>query len=203
MDDENIITEESSSASALKELEDLRAQVRADQHAVSVPLLAVGTLTVATAAAPHVQRDLIATAGLLAVLIGLSLYYVRRQARVGVGTPAASWKNATLAVVAVILLLPVVLFLLSPLAVAGAVLVAIGGSTRNRTLAVYGLAFGVLAGLQQWYVISNRVGDLARLLGVSGPAWWVHHADRLVLVALGSALLIPGLVALVREQRRG
>jgi hypothetical protein len=190
----------------LRDAERLRRRARADRHASSVPLLIFGALTVISAplALPAMWPWgdefwlLAGPAGLLAI----SWWCRRQQARSGVGAGRGSWTVAGISVLLAFVVVPLVS--IAPLPVVAAGLLVVAALQRNRYLAAWAVVLGVLGGLERFFVLSNRLYDLAEWLGWSrepGGYWLLDDLTQpIVFAALGGLLLAAGLVALRRER---
>jgi hypothetical protein len=191
----------------LDDTERLRRRARADRHPSSVPLLVFASLTLLGAPLAIAQLwPLGQSYWLLAGPVGfvaVGWWYRRRQVRSGVGQGRGSWTIAGVSVLLALVLLPILW--ISPLPAVAAGLVAIAVLQRNAYLAVWAVLFGVLGTLEQFFVLSNRLYDLARWGG-----WFPEPRDYgivddlgqpIVYGALGVLLLVAGLVALHREDR--
>ena len=190
-------------AGVFDDIERLRTRVRADRRETSVPLLVLGTLAVLSSLVSTFAGGLLLALPAVLSLFGLALYYRRRERRVGVGTAAQRWTTAGLWVLVVSVLVPgLAMLFLPPVAIVGIVVTVMGVRERNRALIVGGSAAAVLAGLEQWYVISNRFWDLAKLVDAGPKTWWVANAQQFVFGSLAGALLAAGVVALGQERRR-
>jgi hypothetical protein len=189
----------------LRDAERLRRRARGDRHASSVPLLVFGALTVLSAPLTlptlwpwgDVYWMLAGPAGLLVT----GWWYRRQQARSGVGAGRGSYTVAGVSVLLACVVLPLVW--IAPLPVVGAGLLVVAALQRNRYLAAWAVALGVLGGLERFFVLSNRLADLFEWFG-----WFQEPRDygllddgsTIVFAALGGLLLAAGLVALRRER---
>jgi hypothetical protein len=190
----------------LRDAERLRRRARDDRHASSVPLLIFGALTVTSAplALPALWPWgdwfwlLAGPVGFLAT----GWWYRRQQTRSGVGEGRGSYTAAGIWTLLAFVLLPVVW--IAPLPVVALGLLVIAVLQRNRYLAAWATVLGLLGGLERFFVLSNRLYDLADWLG-----WFPEPRDYgllddlgppIVFVALGALLLAAGLVALRRER---
>jgi hypothetical protein len=189
----------------LADAERLRRRARGDRHASSVPLLIFGALTVVGAllALPALWPWgdwywlLAGPAGFLAV----GWWYRRQQARSGIGEGRGSYAVAGVCTLLVFVLLP--LLWIAPLPVVAAGLLVVAVLQRNRYLAAWAAVLGLLGGLERFYVLSNRLYDLAQWLGWFPESRGYRLLDGgqpLVYAALGGLLLVAGLVALRRER---
>lgn len=191
----------------LEDTERLRRRARADRHPSSVPLLTFAYLTLF--GAPLVIGQLWPLGQYYWVVAGpagfllVGWWYRRQQVRTGVGQGRGSYCLAGASVLLALLALPMLWF--SPLPTVAAGLVAIAVLQRNAWLAFWAAIFGVLGTLEQFFVLSNRLYDLAAWRG-----WFAEPRDYgiaddlgppIVHAALGVLLLIAGLVARHREDR--
>ncbi len=119
-------------------------------------------------------------------------YYRRREAAVGVGSPSRTYGWWALGVLAALVLAPFLVLLGAPLGLVALGLLAIAVQQGNVYLGVWAVVFGVVDVLDRFYVITNRLYDVA------GYFSW---APSLVTGALGAMLVGAGLVALRREER--
>jgi hypothetical protein len=178
----------------LDDTERLRRRARADRHPSSVPLLVFACLTLFGAPLavgwfwPLGQYYwlLAGPAGFLVV----GWWYRRQQVRDGVGPGRGSYTVAGVSLLLALVLLPLLWFF--PLATVAAGLLAMAVLQRNPSLAFWAVVFGVVGTLEQYFVISNRLG------GLVGP----DLGQPIVYGALGGLLLVAGLVARHREDRR-
>ncbi|MBS3940256.1 MAG: hypothetical protein KG028_04770 [Actinobacteria bacterium] len=190
-------------AGVLDDIERLRTRVRADRRETSVPLLVLGTLALLSSVMANVAGGLLLAVPAVLSLFGLALYYQHRERRIGIGTAGKRWTTAGLGVLGVCVLVPgLAMLFLPPVAIVGIVVTVIGVRDRNRALIVGGSAAAVIAGLEQWYVISNRFWGLAKLVGAGPLTWWVTNAQQFVFGSLAGAFLATGVVALRQERRR-
>jgi hypothetical protein len=189
---------------ALADVERLRTQVRSDRRETSIPLLALGMLTVLSAwVTPFVGGILLAFVAVVVLLV-LAGYYRRREQAVGLRTQAGRWTTAGMSVLVVYVLVPwLAMLFLPPVAIVGIVVAVLGYRSRNRPLVLGGVAAAVVSGAEQWFIISNRFWDLAKLVDAGPHTWWVSNTHQLVLATLAASLLAGGAVALHRERRRG
>jgi hypothetical protein len=168
----------------------LRRRARADRHPSSVPLLVFAYLTLL--GAPLAIARLWPLGQYYWVLAGpagfliIGWWYRRQEVRRGVGQGRGSYTLAGVSVLLALVLVPFLWF--SPLPAVAAGLVAVAVLQRNAYLAFWVAVFGVLGTLEQFFVLSNRLGGAAGDLG-----------QPVVYGALGVLLLVAGLVALHRE----
>jgi hypothetical protein len=190
----------------LRDAERLRRRARGDRHASSVPLLIFGAITVI--GAPLGLPALWPWGGWFWLLAGpagflaTGWWYRRQQARSGIGEGRGSYTAAGVSTLLAFVLLPLVL--IAPLPVVAAGLLVVAALQRNRYLAAWALVLGLLGGLEHFFVLSNRLYDLAEWLG-----WFRESRDYgpldelgppIVFAALGGLLLAAGLLALRRER---
>lgn len=191
-------------AATLAELDQLRSRVRGDRRETSVPLVVLGVLAVVSALPLPLAGPVSPLATAVLALFVVAAYYRHRQAATGVGTASGQWVKAGLAVLVVGLMGPGLMMLfVPPVAVVGAVVAVLGWRRNNRTLVIAGFATAVIAGLEQWFVVSNRFWDLARLVGSDPHVWWVLHAQQLVVLLLGAGLLAVAVAVHRRERAHG
>ncbi|HEV2917954.1 MAG TPA: hypothetical protein VG673_01740, partial [Actinomycetota bacterium] len=151
----------------LDDTERLRRRARADRHPSSVPLLVFASLTLLGAPLavgrlwPLGQYYWLLAGPVGFVVVGW--WYRRQQVRSGVGQGRGSWTIAGVSVLLALVLLPILW--ISPLPAVAAGLVAIAVLQRNAYLAVWAVLFGVLGTLEQFFVLSNRLYDLAQWRG--------------------------------------
>jgi hypothetical protein len=199
-------TERTDARALLRDTERLRRRTRGDRHASSVPLLIFGTLTLISAllALPALWPwgDLFWLLAGPAGFLATGWWYRRQQARSGVGEGRGSWTVAGVSTLLAFVLLPLVW--IAPLPVVAAGLLVLAALQRNRYLAASAAVLGLLGGLEHFFVLSNRLYDLAQWLG-----WFPEPRDYgllddlgppVVFAALGGLLLAAGLVALRRER---
>lgn len=179
----------------LEGLQGLRSRVDADRRSTSFPLMVFGFVTLGAALFPAPTHGIAPLYWLLAVPIAFALLwsmYRKRERTVGVGTPARSYGRVTIVFAVISVLVPGLLMIFGATAAAAGLALAILGLTqRNRVVAAAGLVFGVVVGLENWSVLTNRVHSL-----LAESATW---ADNAVMAALGLALLAAGLVIYRRE----
>ena len=190
----------------LRDAELLRRRARGDRHASSVPLLIFGALTVVSAPLAFPALGLwgelfwllAGPAGFLAT----GWWYRRQQARSGIGEGRGSYTVAGVSTLLAFVLVPLVW--IAPLPVVAAGLLVVAALQRNRYLAAWATVLGLLGGLERFFVLSNRLYDLAGWFG-----WLREPRDHgllddlgqpIVYAALGGLLLAAGLVALRRER---
>lgn len=144
----------------LADVERLRTQVRSDRRETSVPLLALGMLTVLSVwVTPFVGGILLAFVAVVVLLV-LALYYRRRERAVGLRTQAGRWTTAGLSVLVIYVLVPwLAMLFLPPVAIVGIVVAVVGYRSRNRLLVFGGVAAAVVSGAEQW---RTRRGSVAR-----------------------------------------
>jgi hypothetical protein len=190
----------------VRDAERLRRRARGDRHASSVPLLVFGALTVLSAPLllprPSPWGDLFWLLAGPAGFLVTGWWYRRQQTRSGVGEGRGSWTVAGVSMLLALVLLPVVW--IAPLPIVGAGLLVVAALQRNRYLAAWAAVLGLLGGLERFFVLSNRLYDLADWLGwLQGPRGQellVELGSSVVFAALGGLLLAAGLVALRRER---
>jgi hypothetical protein len=190
----------------LRDAERLRRRARGDRHASSVPLLIFGGLTVISA--PLTLPRLFPWGDVFWLLAGpagflvTGWWYRRQQTRSGIGEGRGSWTVAGVSILLALALLPVVW--IAPLPIVGAGLLVLAVLQRNRYLAAWAAVLGLLGGLERFFVLSNRLNDLAYWLGwfqePRGQELLLDLASLIVFVALGGLLLAAGLVAWRRER---
>ena len=177
-----------SGTDTLNDLTRLKQQVRADRRATSIPLVVFGAIAAFAALFRDPSHGAAWVYWALAVPVAFALVwgvYRRRENAEGVGTRATAYGRTAIAFAVVTVLMPTVfVFLGAPAAAAGVALAVIGLMQRNIALSAIGLLFGVVAGLEAWYVISNRIDDLA--------GHYVAWGDNLVMATLGLVLLVAG-----------
>lgn len=192
---------EEESAVTLAELDHLRSRVRRDRRETSVPLILLGVLAVMSAVPLPLDGPLTLLATAVIAVFVVAAYYRKRQVTTGIGTAYGQWVKAALAVLVVGLMGPGLLMLfLPPVAVIGAVVAILGWRRSNRTLLLAGLVTTAVTGLEQWFIVSNRFWDFARLMGSDPQSWWVLHAQQLVVLFLGAGLLVTA--ATIRRWER-
>jgi hypothetical protein len=190
----------------LRDAERLRRRAHGDRHASSVPLLIFGAITVIDAplALPALWPwgDLFWLLAGPAGFLATGWWYRRQQARSGIGEGRGSYTVAGASTLLAFVLLPLVW--IAPLPVVAAGLLVVAALQRNRYLAAWAAVFGLLGGLEHFFVLSNRLYDLAGWLG-----WFREPRDYglldelgppIMFAALGGLLLAAGLLALRRER---
>jgi hypothetical protein len=188
----------------LDDAERLRRRTRADRHPSSVPLLVFAYLTLFWAPLAVTPRFLTfshlywVVAGPIGFLV-IGWWYRRQEVRSGVGQGRGSYTLAGVSVLLALLLVPFLWFSALPAVAAG--LVAIAVLQRNLYLAFWAVVFGLLGTLEDFFVLSNRLHELALW-----QVWFPEPRDddlgqSIVYGALGVLLLVAGLVALHREDR--
>jgi hypothetical protein len=198
--------ERTAAQALLRDAERLRRRARGDRHASSVPLLIFGGLTVISA--PLTLPRLFPWGDVFWMLAGpagflvTGWWYRRQQTRSGIGEGRGSWTVAGVSILLGLALLPVVW--IAPLPIVGAGLLVLAILQRNRYLAAWAAVLGLLGGLERFFVLSNRLTDLADWLGwfrePRGQELLIDLASSIVFAALGGLLLAAGLVALRRER---
>jgi hypothetical protein len=177
----------------LDDTERLRRRARADRHPSSVPLLVFAYLTLL--GAPLAVGRLWPLGQYYWVLAGpvgflvIGWWYRRQQVRDGVGPGRGSYTVAGVSVLLALVLIPLLWFFPLPTVAAG--LVAMAVLQRNLYLAFWAVIFGVIGTLEQFFVLSNRLGGLVT----------ADLGQAVVYGALGVVLLAAGLVALHHEDR--
>lgn len=170
------------------------ARVRAEQHAVSVPLIVVGAAVLVEAVLavfrlpaavfwePSLQVMSRPLSALLPALTFTVLWSVMRaaRARTGLGRARQGYGVALLVVLAVVVMVPVASFFLGPLALLGLGLVILGWRGRERVLWLTGLGLAVLSPWATLGTFENR----ARFLGPA-PTPVVLSVTGLVVLGLG------------------
>lgn len=190
----------------LRDADRLRRRARGDRHASSVPLLLFGALTVISGPlvlpAPGSWGDLFWLLAGPAGFLAIGWWYRRQQARSGVGAGRGSYTVAGVSTLLAFVLVPLVW--IAPLPVVATGLLVVAALQRNGYLAAWAIFLGLLGGLERFYVLSNRLYDLAGWFG-----WFREPRDYgllddlgqpIVFAALGGLLLAAGLVALRRER---
>ncbi len=184
----------------LSEVGAVQRRVRGDRRATSVPLLVFGALTVIIAVlgprfvwAPVVALFFLAPLGFLLV----ALIYKRREISLGVGGRVRAYKIAALTTLVV---LPFFGFLVGEYAVIGLALVIIAILQRNVPLGLWAVVFGVVGGLERFYLVSNRLYSVADALGINrSKNGYFSWGSALVYACLGMAMIAGGLYARHRE----
>ncbi len=195
---------ETETAALLDDLTQLRSQVRGDRRETSVPLLTLAALALLSSVLRPVVGGVLLVYPAVLALLALGLYYRRRESTVGVGTAPMRWVTAGLAVLLVYVLVPwLAMLFLPPVAVVGITVSILGTRRRDTALVVGGVLAAAVSGLEEWFVISNRFWDLAKLVDAPPGTWWVGNAQPIVHGLLAASLLVAGLVAHRRETRRG
>jgi uncharacterized RDD family membrane protein YckC len=179
----------------LRDIGQLRQQARASAHVASAPLLVFGVLTLI--GAPLVSNgplfSVIATYWWFAAPIGLfatAWIYHRRSSRSGIGPGARPLLLIALITLALMLPLSLVVYM-TPGAVVGAALIAIAVWARSGYLGVWGVLYGVLAGLENFAVLTNAVSRVVDV-SLTGPP--------IIFALLALMLIGAGLGALRRER---
>jgi hypothetical protein len=178
----------------------LRAQVRRDRRATSLPLLLLG----AAAAAGVIPQLLPAASGwwisagdwlagvlMTAAFVVLWLVYRRRALQGGVGSSAGFGAAAVLGLACTASIAAVAMSFTGPFLIFGLGLLFVGIWQRNRFLAGWATVIGGIGVFEGFFGITNRI---------SASAWrqWEHPAIYLALALLTVA---AGLVARRRENR--
>ena len=170
------------------------ARVRAEQHAASAPLIAVGCAVLVEAtlkvfllpAAVFWEPPFWAMSrplsGILPVVTVAVLWGVMRMARArsGLGMGRQGYGGVVLVILAVVVMVPIASYFLGPLLLMGLGLVALGWRGRERLLWVTGLALAALSPWANLGTFENR----ARFLGPA-PTPLVLTVTGLVVIGLG------------------
>jgi hypothetical protein len=184
----------------LSEVGAVQRRVRGDRRATSVPLVVFGVLTVTIAVlgpkfvwAPALALFFLAPLGFLVVAI----IYKRREISLGVGGRAHAYKVAA---ITTLLALPFLGFFVGEYAVIGLALLIIAILQRNPTLGLWAVVFGVIGGLERFYLLSNRLYPIADALGVNRNSdGYFSWGSALVYGCLGIAMIAGGLYTRHRE----
>jgi hypothetical protein len=177
-----------------------KRRTRGDRRASSVPLLAFGAVTLVDALLRTVvdpfRGDLLLLLLVPAVFLGIALYYRHRETKTGVGARTRAYVFA--AVVTVVCLPFVVLF--GVFALIGLALLVIALKQRNVYLGAWAVVYGVLGGLESFYLISNRLYAVSDVLGFArAQDGYFSWASSLVYGALGALLIGAGVYAYKSE----
>jgi hypothetical protein len=173
---------------------ELQARARADRgNPASVPLVVFGLLTLGSAAPqlggpPRGTLLYWMAAGPIGLWV-VAMWNRWRRVRSGMGAGRPSYGWAGLALLGSVVFLP--LLWIIPEAAVASVLLYIAFRQRSLYLGVCALAFGVLAGLEDFVVFSNLIGKVYY-------ASWLSAA---VYGTLGGLLVLAGLIAAWREAR--
>jgi hypothetical protein len=179
----------------LRDIGQLRQQARASAHVASAPLLVFGVLTLIGApllwtgpffSVASVYWWFVTPIGLFAT----AWIYHRRSSRSGIGPGARPL--LLIALVTLGLMVPLsIAVLMTPGAVVGAALLAIAIWARSTYLGLWGVLYGVLAGLEHFAVFTNAI---SRIVDVS------MSGSTIIFALLALMLIGAGLGALRRER---
>lgn len=181
---------------ALSEVDAVRRGVRADLHATSTPLLAVGaalTLLLALLGEPRMSDGpgfLVWLVALPSLFAALSGWERRKAARRGAAGPARAYAVAAVALALLLVVLGVpILWLGGPFLFAGGVLVVLGLRSGRRRLAGWAAALAGAGTAESFYALSNRATSYLPYL---------HDA---LLTCVAVLFVVAGLVERRRESR--
>lgn len=190
----------------LDDLAALRAATRSDVRPTSVPLLVFGALLLISAALPDAGFDLWwsaywVVAGPLAFAL-IAWRYRKTEADVGVGDLSRQYSVGAIGTAVLIaMVFSVFLLIVSPLAGAGVSLVVVSRVVRDRWVMAAGFALFLLGLLEPWFILSNRVFEVAELFGDFDGSETVFRYSRTIVVAVIAAGLL-GAGAVARRQGR-
>lgn len=177
----------------LDEVAAVRQGVRADLHAVSTPLLAVGATSAALLLLVGDGRSssglgaLVWAAGLPLAFGALAVRERCRATAAGVAGSRRGYSVAAIALLASAVLGVPLLFLLGPFVYAGVALVALGLAHHRLRLAGWALTLAALGTAESFYAVSNRFATYYS---------WLHTG---VLVGVALLFVVAGLVERRRE----
>lgn len=190
----------------LDDLAALRASTRSDVRPTSVPLFVFGALLLVAAALPDAGFDLPwAAYWLVAGPLGFGLIawrYRRTEGEVGVGDLSRPYRVGAIgAAVLIGMVFSVFLLLVAPLAGAGVSLIVVSRVARDRWVMAAGLTLLLLGLLEPWFILSNRVIEVAEVFGdFDGSETIFRYSRNIVVAVVAGGLLGTGGVA--RRQRR-
>jgi hypothetical protein len=187
-------------AARLDELADVRRKVRADRRPASVPLLVLGAammVLVAVKWAVWVTEtsewwaDLYWAVAAPIVFTTIARWYRAVEREVGVRTERALFRKLALGAVVALVLFPV--FVAIPLGlpygILGLALLVVAWRLRSGFLAVGALTLGVGGVLETFFVLSNRVHDVAGgYIGWASPTVWTLIAVTLLALAAAARI---------------
>ena len=187
----------------IDELEKVRRRTRADRRVSSVPLLTFGVFTLVDAAIRAASNPYRSMYWVLAAPAGFAFvawYYRRHEASVGVGSDSDTYRWWALGVLAALMLAPFLVLFGAPQGLIAIGLVTIAVRQNNVYLGAWAAVYGVVGVLDGWYVVTNRLYDLASWLGLySETSGYFDWAPALVTGVLGLMLVGAGLLALRKE----
>ena len=192
-------------AELLHDLDALRASTRAQLQPTSLPLLVFGGLLLIAAALPSATFDfpwsaywLVAAPGAFAFI---AARYRRIEGEVGVGDRSRHYRLAAVgAVVIGFMIASLLIFLVSPLAGAGVALFAVARATRDRGLTVAAAVLVVFGLLEPWFILSNRVYEVGKLVGdPDGSERIFRYSRNIVTAVVALGIIAAGTIA----RRRG
>lgn len=186
----------------------LRQRARAQRAATSVPLLVFGGITLVGGALPDAGLGLAGAWSLYWIVAGplgfwaVHRYQRRRLQRTGVGPGRGSYAAVSLALVlAVVVVGGIFLLFGGPLVAIALGLLAVALYQRNWPLAAAALLYGLVAGLEGFHLISNRLMELVFAFDLNrGTSGYFPEARSIVIVTLGVVTLAAGLLAARRER---
>lgn len=192
----------------LGEVARLRQRARARRGATSVPLLVFGGITLVSALLPEAGLGYSGVWSLYWIVAGplgfwaIHRYQRRRLHRTGVGPGRGSYAAVSVALVAGLVLLGGVFLLFgAPLVAIGVGLLVVALRQGNHPLALAAVAYGVVGGLEGFYLVSNRMMALSFDLGLNqSTSGYFPEARPLVIAVLGCVTLAGGAVAARRER---
>jgi hypothetical protein len=164
----------------MEEMGDLRQRARSDRRATSTPLLILGAITVLDAVLRAVvdpTGDLILLLLAPAGFLWAARYFRRREMATGVGGRSRSYVVVAVVILAILVVLPL-LVLLGVYALVGMGLLAIAVTQRNLYLGVWAVVYGVLGGLESFFVISTVCTRPPRRSGCCGAGTATSRGRR-------------------------
>ena len=193
-------------AEILDDLAALRAATRAQLQPTSLPLLVFGVLLLLAAGLPSATFDFPWSAyWLLAAPAGFALIaarYRRIEGDVGLGDRSRHYRLAAVgAAVIAFMIASLLIFLVSPLAGAGVALYAVARATRDGALKVAAAVLILFGLLEPWFILSNRVFEVAGMFGdPDGSEPIFRYSRNIVTAVIALGLLTAGLVARWRQR---
>jgi hypothetical protein len=177
-----------------------KRRTRGDRRASSVPLFAFGAVTLLDAVlrtlVDPIRSDVLLLLLVPAAFLAIALYYRHRETKTGVGARTRSY---IIAAVETVVCLPFVVFF-GVYALVGLALLVIALKQRNVYLGAWAVVYGVLGGLESFYVISNRLYAVSDVLGLArAQDGYFSWASSLVYGTLGALLIGAGVYAYKSE----
>lgn len=192
---------ESAEPGVLDDLEALRASTRVDLRPTSVPLIVFGLLLLLAAMLPEATFELPwsaywAVAGPLGFAF-VAYWYRRIEREVGIGDLSRHYAAGAIGTALLIAMAAsVFIFFVSPLAGAGVSLLVVARASRGRWIGAVGGVLLVLGLLEPWFILSNRVFEIAQLFGHPDGSEAIFRYSRNVIAGvIAAGVLAAGIIA--------